>query len=362
MYYLISAAMIIFIGGIFERFGPRYVVLVGTIAMGLGVFGLTVITKPWQVYLCFLVMSVGWASMSIAAINIILAPWFEQKRGLAISLALNGASCGGIIIVPLLIWLIDRYDLALGVSIAVGAMLLVLVPSVMIFLYRHPHDLGLWPDGELPREHHQTDLNDVIALAVLPWRLSDTLRCLNFWTITIPFALGLAAQVGFLTHQIAYLGPHLGASGAGLAVSLTTAAAILGRLITGAYVDRFDRRRVSAFTFGIQAASITALVVFPSPDILYLGCIGFGLGVGNLISLPSLVIQHEFPAEHFGKVVSLVVACTQYTFAFGPGGLGLVRDITGNYTVPLMLCIFLQALAAGLVLLRTANNDSDSQG
>lgn len=140
MYYLISALMIIFIGGIFERFSPRYVVLVGTLAMGLGVFGLSIITQPWQAYLYFLVMSVGWASMSIAAINIILVPWFEQKRGLAISLALNGASCGGIIIVPFLIWLIGRYDFASGVSIAVGTMLFVLLPSVMIFLYRHPHD------------------------------------------------------------------------------------------------------------------------------------------------------------------------------------------------------------------------------
>lgn len=100
--------------------------------------------------------------------------------------------------------------------------------------------------------------------AVLLCRLSDTIRSLNFWTITIPFALGLAAQVGFLTHQIAHLRPHLGSNGAGLVVSLTTAAAVLGRFIAGAYVDHFDRRKVSALTSGIQAAAIAAMVVFPN--------------------------------------------------------------------------------------------------
>jgi hypothetical protein len=47
--------------------------------------------EPWQIYATFVVMSVGWASMSGAAINTIIASWFEQKRGLAVSLARNGA-------------------------------------------------------------------------------------------------------------------------------------------------------------------------------------------------------------------------------------------------------------------------------
>ncbi len=355
MYYLMSATMILCIGDVFKRFGPRRVVLVGIMAMGLGVLSLTMITTPWQLYLCFLSMAVGWASMSIAAINTILAPWFERKRGLTISLALNGASCGGIIVAPLLLWLIGRYAFALGVSIAVSIMLVVLVPSVIVFLYRHPHNLGLWPDGEAPREHEEVDRNVSTALDASPWRLSIALRSLNFWTITVPFALGLAAQVGFLTHQISYLGPLLGTNGAGVAVSLTTAAAVVGRLITGAYVDRLDRRGVSAITFGMQAMALGAMIVFPSRPVLYIACVGVGLGVGNLISLPGLLVQQEFPAEHFGKIVSLIVACTQYTFAFGPGVMGVIRDVTGGYTVPLMLCILLQGLAAGMVLLRSGS-------
>ena len=353
MYYLMSATMILFIGDVFKRFGPRRVVLVGIMAMGLGVFSLTMITTSWQLYLCFLSMAVGWATMSIAAINTLLAPWFERKRGLAISLALNGASCGGIMVAPLIIWLISRYAFALGVSIAVGIMLVVLVPSIMVFLYRHPHDLGLWPDGETPREHDQADRSVSTALGASPWRVSIALRSLNFWTITVPFALGLAAQVGFLTHQISYLGPLLGTNGAGVAVSLTTAAAVMGRLITGVYIDRLDRRWVAALTFGIQALSIGAMMVFPSRPVLYIACVGIGLGVGNLISLPGLIVQQEFPAEHFGKIVSLIVACTQYTFAFGPGVMGVIRDVTGGYAVPLMLCILLEGLAAGIVLLRS---------
>ena len=54
--------------------------------------------------------------MSGAAINIILAPWWERRRGLAVSLAFNGATLGGVLIVPALILLIGR----LGFTRALG--------------------------------------------------------------------------------------------------------------------------------------------------------------------------------------------------------------------------------------------------
>jgi MFS family permease len=350
-YYLISATFIIFIGDAMERFGARLVVLVGSIAMGLGVAGLAVISAPWQIYLPFLIMAVGWASMSGAAINTILAPWFVRKRGLAISLALNGASCGGVIVLPCLLWLITSFGFTWGLCMAVAAMIVLLAPSVA-FLHADPSVLGLSPDGVPPAATAPAERRPDPVPTPSPWNRATMLRHLNFWTIAIPFALGLTAQVGFLTHQISYLAPRLGTSGAGLAVSLTTIAAVIGRLLTGACIDRLDRRLVSAGNFTLQAVALGAMLVFPGQLCLYLGCVGFGLGVGNLVSLPGLIVQQEFPPEHFGRIVSLIVACNQYTFAFGPGGLGVLRDVTGGYTAALLVCILLQGLAAVVVLFR----------
>jgi MFS family permease len=351
-YYLLSATWIIFFGDAFERFGPRRVVLVGSTALGAGVAGLTIVTAPWQMYAAFLVMSVGWASMSGAAINIIIAPWFERRRGLAVSLALNGASCGGVCIVPLLLFLITRFGFAPGVYVAVGMMLVVLVPSVMIILRRHPHELGLSPDGEPRPAHGHTGPRQHQPFNTSPWRRTEVLHRLNFWTVSIPFALGLAAQVGFLTHQIAYLDPLLGTNGAAIAVSLTTMAAVIGRLLTGIIIDRLDRRKVSSANFSVQVIAMGAMLLFPTPLGLYLACAGFGLGVGNMISLPALIVQQEFPKEQFARIISLIVALNQFTFAFGPGALGVIRDAAGNYTASLLLCMLLQSLAAGIILFR----------
>lgn len=319
----------------------------------MGVVGLTIIAQPWQVYTAFLLMAVGWASMSGAAINTIIAPWFERKRGLAISLALNGASCGGVFIVPFLLFLIARYGLQYGLTIAVGTMGSILVPSVLIVLRRHPDDVGLRPDGEpaVARSHLERLAHEEPQAAA--WRRTALLRTGHFWTIAIPFAFGLAAQVGFLTHQIAYLEPFLGHRGAGWAVSLTTGAAVIGRVLTGLLIDHLNRRLVSAVNFLCQAIAVSTMIGWPTPMFLYGACVVFGLGVGNLISLPGLLAQDEFPKEAFSRVISLIVALNQFTFAFGPGLLGILRDTTGSYTASLLLCVFLQSLAATIVLRRS---------
>ena len=76
----------------------------------------------------------------------------------------------------------------------------------------------------------------------------------------------------------------------------------------------------------------------------------FGLSAGNLLTLPSLVIQREFDAASFGMLVGLSWAISQFTYAFGPGLVGVIRDVTGNYSAPLVLLAALDLAAAVLVL------------
>ena len=77
----------------------------------------------------------------------------------------------------------------------------------------------------------------------------------------------------------------------------------------------------------------------------------FGFSVGNLITFPALVIQREFDAASFGMLMALASATCQTIFAFGPGLLGLVRDLTGGYAAALALCIALELVAAAVALL-----------
>src|SRR5439155_6429356 len=111
---------------LYGRFGPRVVVAGGSLAMAVGIAALGSVTQPWQLYPAFLVMSVGWGAMSGAAINIILAPWFQRRRGLAVSIAFNGATLGGVIVAPALIPLIGAVGFTRALATAALVLLVVL--------------------------------------------------------------------------------------------------------------------------------------------------------------------------------------------------------------------------------------------
>ncbi|BBK44914.1 MFS transporter [Allostella vacuolata] len=342
-YYVAGAFLIAGIGAVFDRFGQRPTIIAGSLAMAAGVAALSLAGSLWHVYAAFLVMAAGWAAMGTAAVNAMIAPWFERRRGLAVSLALNGASCGGVVMAPLLVALVDAIGFPAAVRVVAGSMLLLLVPLVAALLRpRRPDERE---DGRAP---------PAMAHAAFPapaWNMGATLRSRGFLTVSLPFALGLVAQVGLLTHQVSLLSPALGVSAAGWAVSITTAAAVVGRVGAGFFVDRLDPRRAAAVNFLVQVAG-TGLLLEGSSAGLYAGCVLFGLGVGNLITFPALIVQREFPAAHFARIVGLVVAVNQFAFAFGPGLLGLMREWAGGYGPALVACMAMQVAGAAVVLLR----------
>ena len=346
VYYVAGALLTAAIAGVYERFGPRAVVSGGAVAMSVGVAMLGLVRQPWQLYPVFLVMSMGWGAMSGAAINIILAPWFQRRRGLAVSLAFNGATLGGVLVTPALIQLVNRLGFARALWVAALAQLAGPLTIAAVVMRRGPDSLGTGPDGDPARPSPGRPARS----SDRRWR-RDALRTWRFWSVSAPFALGLAAQVGVLTHLVALVTPALGAGGAARAVSATTAAAVLGRLATGAVVDKVNRRVVACATLLVQVAGLVLLARVPAPAAVYVGCALFGLGVGNLTTLPGLILAVEWPREHFSGLVGLVVGINQLTFAFGPTLVGVVRDWAGAYAAALGACALLQAISAVLILL-----------
>ncbi len=346
VYYVAGALLTAAIAGVYERFGPRAVVAGGATAMAAGVATLGFVRQPWQLYPAFLVMSVGWGAMSGAAINIILAPWFQRRRGLAVSLAFNGATLGGVVVTPALMALVGSLGFSRALTLAALVLLAVLIVIAAAVMRRGPETLGIGPDGDPPRSAPVGPAGG----SDRRWR-RDALRTWRFWSVSAPFALGLAAQVGVLTHMVALVTPVLGAGGAARAISATTAAALVGRLATGIVVDKVNRRLVASATLVIQLAGLALLARGPSAAGVYAGCALFGLGVGNLTTLPGLILAVEWPRERFSGLVGLVVGINQLTFAFGPSLVGVVRDWAGTYGAALGACALLQAISAALILL-----------
>jgi MFS family permease len=335
-YYVVSATLVVFVGDAMARLGPRRVVLTGTCILATAVCGLAFVTAPWELYAAYLILAVGAAAMHTGAITTIVGLWFNRQRGLAISLALNGASFGGIVITPTLVFAIERFGFRAAMIGAAAIIVLVVVPVV-----------ALWIDRPSVRASGAASQSPTHAAA---WTRAAALRSWAFWSVAGPFALALMAQIGFIVHQIAFLEPSMGRTNAGLAVGLMTVMAVVGRVGIGAFIARLDVRRVTALSVLSQAVVLLVMTQTTDVVVLFACCAIFGLTVGNIITLPAVVIQREFEPASFAMLVGLSTAIGQFTCVVGPALLGFLRDLTGGYTAALALCMALQILAAGIIL------------
>jgi len=338
-FYLFGALVVVFVAEAVRNFGPRNCLIAGTFAMALAVIGIGQVSAPWQLYLADAVLAFGWAGMSLAVINNTLGLWFDHKRGMAISLALNGASFAGIVGVPLLVVAIGTFGFANAMIVAACVMVALVVPTVLIVVGRPPLHLS----GAA-----KTSADAPSAMQIR----SHALRDISFLSVTTAFALVLFAQVGFIVHLIAFLDPVIGRASAALALALLAAMAVAGRVLFSTVIDRLNQRLASALSFVSQAIALAVIINFRIEWLLIAACAVFGFSVGNVITLPSLIVQREFDARAFGVLVSLLTAITQVTYAFGPGVIGALRDLSGSYTLPFYCAIALQLTAAVLIMIR----------
>ncbi len=338
-FYLLGALLVAFVSEAIRAFGPRNCMLAGVTAMAAATTLVGQITSPWQLYAVNALLALGWAGTSLGMITNTLGLWFDKKRGMAISLALNGASFGGIVGVPLMVAAIGYFNFAGAMAAVAMTTLVLLIPVVLVFV-------GQPPDRTKATNSYTTEAPSATRIR------AQAFRDMAFLTVSGAFALVLFAQVGFIVHLISFLDPLIGREHAAIAVALLTAMAVAGRLLFSTVIDRLNQRLASAISFASQGVALAIIINSRNEALLFVACALFGFSVGNLITLPALIVQREFDPRSFGVLVSLITAITQVTYAFGPGIIGLLRDASGSYTLPFYACIGLELTAAVLIMVR----------
>lgn len=331
-HYLLSAGLIVLLPEAWRRFGVGRVTFIGAFLACGGAIAWANAREPWQLVPALMLSGAGWAATSGAALNAIVAPWFTHDRPRAISAAFNGASFGGILFAPLWTALISAVGLSFAALVIGIAMTVVVCPLAYCFLWHGPAPAAACMPRHTP-----------LSRAVL-------LRQGSFITISVAFALGLFAQIGLFAHLIARLAPDFGPGLAASAISLVTLCAVFGRSLLGWLLGERDRRVAAAVNLAMQAAGSLLLAVGCGVAPLAVGCMLFGFGVGNLISLPPLIVQREFRPADVNTVMALVTAINQAVFAFAPVVFGWLCASTDSYIAAFMLAAMAQLLAASAIL------------
>lgn len=337
LHNIVGALWLPLIGILIDRFGARRVLLSIT-----SVFALVLLAGPWLIhsiwsfYIFYAVL--GWTLPGPMGFGVVIAHWFDRRRGLA--LGLLGFSVGiGAFAVPLLSrWLIARLGWHAAYAIFGGANLLIAIPVVFLFLRNDPAELGMVPDGAASGITAETATGlpgmSVSYLSGLSW--SEVRREPAFWIMVSAFVMASTSlHAGILHLPTLLMDRGFTAQRAAVGSSVVGVAILVGRFVCGWLMDRLFAPRVGMLFYAFAAAGLVLLRAGHAGVSVFIAAFLLGLGMGAEVDMLAYLASRYFGLRSFATIYGYVFAAFMVAGALGPLMMGALFDHFHSYSAGL---------------------------
>ena len=353
VYFTVSGLTSWSVGPYIDRRGPRRVMFVGVVLLGVGIMFMGQVSRPWHLFVVYSVMAVGFGCAASVGVNSIMSRWFVTRRARAMSVTFSGVSLGGVVLAPLSAWIIENYGLGTA-GVTLGVLILVVgLPVVTKVLVWDPAQIGSEADFGKPLDVRNANLDDAVQLRT--WTRAEAMRTVAFWAILVAYVLILTAQTGFLIQQFTFLADRFDSGSlAGFTLSVAAGGSVVARLIVGRFADHIDKRHFTFWLFCVQATAVLAITFIDNTIATWVLVLIIGFTIGNVYMMQTLLISEIFGVVSLGAVLGAISLATQTASGVGPFGVGWLRDATGGFTTPFVVTAAASYVAAFIVLLAKA--------
>ena len=333
IFWISSLPGTLFVGYLIDKKGASWVVFIGACCIGFSLVGISWAHDLWLIFVCYGIMGFAYPAVGAAAISATLSPWFFKDFGWALGLSLTGASVGGAIIPPVMMYTIQKLSFPLTMIFAGGIVFCVLCILAFILALTKPATV---------QSVNPVQSKNLIAVNLLKKKV--------FWRIAIAAGMALAGQVGFLAHQIPIVLQQTSEFASVISVTIVAISAAIGRLIT-AYASRFyGVTKIATFCYAFQGLGILIVSFAETTALLWFGCSVAGLVVGAIVMLSPMLVREAFGSMDYGKNYAVVNVILYLFAAVSPWFLGNMFDHHQSYAAGLMTLFSVQIVAAVLIL------------
>ncbi|MBL6689768.1 MAG: MFS transporter [Pseudomonadales bacterium] len=339
----VGAVLAPFIGRALDRYPLKRVIATGAIAMGSGFLLLGFVQTPLQFYLVLGVfIGFGAGAMGQLATSKLVSNWFVLKRGTALGIAATGISVSGVIMPAITAWLIGEFGWRNGFVTYGIITLIVVVPVVLRLVISRPEDIGLLPDGETE--------TTTLPPPKPALRTREFISNPNFWFLVAIIGLLFCIQSATLIHMVPQLTDRgIDLVSASFIASCTAFFGILGKLIYGALVDRWDVRRALWLGIGFQVSGQLLMLFTDGYAGFLIGASLFGFGMGGIVPMQGAVVGAAFGRESFGRVLGAMRPAMSVIHLIGVPFAGWMYDVTGSYDPAFQTFLVLYVVTALVV-------------
>jgi MFS family permease len=338
-------------GYLIDRFDVRVMLVIGTVLAGLGF----ILLSFTQSYLLFLIVFIGpvttgfqlgFNHAALAAVN----HWFRRKRGLAMAVVQTGQSIGGVVILPLVAFLVLAFGWRAAALVS-GILVLLLLP-LSLLVRRSPESMGLLPDGERSAPRDRLPAGRVPTDDTREFTAGEALRTPTFWLLAAFHSLRNIPYSAVTVHLVPLLvWKGLDQTTAAVFVGLVALSTVVVRPLTGWLGDRQSKEKIGAIGVSLGAMGLIVLTYGGSAVwLLVVFAILFSFG-DAINSVTWALVGDCFGRESFATIRGWIGMIQSFASMPAAVFMGLVYDQTQSYTYALIPLVVSYAVS-GMILWR----------
>ena len=347
-----------FAGRLADRYGPRWLMPAGVIVLGFSMIAIGGVHTAWQFFVASVIGRAISQPFLIGVVPRTMAVnFFNRRRNIALSLTGIYRPISGALIIQAFSVIAVLADWRTAFRY-LGFFSLALALPMMIIMRRRPEDIGLLPDGATRdpsaggSEAVAAGRADSRGAGEVSSTAKEALRTRAFWMMATVTFLKVAATSGLGFSLVPHLREAAGLTtpqAAGV-LSISTFLA-LSSLAWGQLAARLTARWCIVGALSLSAAAALALLRVDSLLTAYVFGVLWGLFHSGLE-----VLMYILLADYFGRNSYGAIAGTLRPFEAGGLGVGqlvgpLIYDLTGSYTLLILLSSILLISSAALMLL-----------
>ena len=333
-----------FIGYLIDRLGPRRMIFIGFVVIGLGFLVFSRTTNLPMFYLAYAIIMTGISAGTWLPCMATISRWFTRKRGTAMAIAGEGSPLGALLLIPLLAWAVTPGHLGWSTTaLWVGILFLAVAWPISRSIRDHPEDYGEVPDGNLlssPQEG-PTAIEDTLrsTLEIGPdFTARQAIRTSAFWYITFGHALSSMLIATLTVHLV----PMLTDQGLSLQMAAYMFSVLMGvqavfQLLGGYLGDRYPKNLVLFGFTSVQAVGFTLAAFAHTIPMAILFAVLYGTGHGGRVPITTAIRGDYFGNKAFATITGISMAPLYAFMLVAPLFAAIMFDTRGDYQLPFLV-------------------------
>ncbi|HEY4250916.1 MAG TPA: MFS transporter [Roseomonas sp.] len=318
--FLAMAAASMVWGGLSDRFGPRPVVLAGSVVLAASLALASRAGSLLEFQLLFGLL-VGAATAAIMApMMACVTGWFDTQRGLAVSLVSAGMGMAPMTMAPLAAWLVTIRDWRGAMLVIAGIAAALMIPAAL--LVRRAPALAGGPAGP------------AADAAPSGMTVRQAVRSPQFVTLMLANFFCCATHSGPIFHTVSYAVtcgiPMIAAVSI---YSVEGLAGMGGRIAFGVLGDRFGAQRVLVIGLAAQAFGVLAYAFVSTLGPFYAVAALVGFIYAGTMPLYAVIIRENFPLRMMGTIIGGTAMAGSLGMAIGPLLGGMIYSRFDSYAL-----------------------------